>query len=155
MQGSDIELLVNGFKIPNFRGVYTIQSIPDLNIHEFVIFNLSATPPGTHWVYLTLRSKDKYTGESHFEIFDSLGCNVSYIEENLIKANSFYISNTYAVQPKTSNKCGLYCIYFAIMKSENEDYDFFDLMNVCFTVNLDENDSEVVKFIKTYQSFKK
>jgi len=150
MQGSEIEELLNGVHIPNFRGVFSVKNIPNLNEGEFVIFNLSAEPPGTHWAYLTLRSVDD-GGCKHYEIMDSLGIDSGYIFQNLTQKNSFYIHNIQAVQPKVSNKCGLYCCYFAIIKSENEDYDFYDLMQYCFSRNIDKNDKRVMQFMSMYQ----
>ena len=42
MQGSEIEILIEACQVPDFKGVYTVQSIPQLKEKEFVIFNLSA-----------------------------------------------------------------------------------------------------------------
>ena len=59
MQGSEIEVLIEACEIPDFKGVYTVKTIPKLKEKEFIIFNLSSDLPGTHWFYLTLDSRDE------------------------------------------------------------------------------------------------
>lgn len=153
MQGSEIEVLIEACEIPDFKGVYTVKTIPKLKEKEFIIFNLSSDLPGTHWVYLTLDSRDE-AGQYHYQLMDSLGANSTFIKKNFESIDKVYVYNTFPVQPETSNKCGLYCIYFAIIKSENEDIDdFFELVKSSFSVDIKENDERVISFLKNYKSF--
>jgi len=153
MQGSEIEILIEACQVPDFKGVYTVQSIPQLKEKEFVIFNLSAELPGTHWAYLILDSIDE-TGHCHYQLMDSLGAKSSFVKDNFNSINAAYVYNTFPVQPETSNKCGLYCVYFAIIKSENEDIDdFFELLSDSFSSDLNKNDEIVISFLTQYESF--
>ena len=148
MQGSEIERLVETYKIPDFRGVCTIASIPDLEEHQFVIFNLSPSPPGSHWAYLCLRAIDE-NQKKHYELIDSLGVDEKTITSNF-PADSFYIYNKTALQPTDSKKCGLYCVYYAALKAENEDLDFYDLTRLAFTKSVSINDARVTEFFTNH-----
>lgn len=144
-RGSEIETLIHSYKIPDFKGIYTIASIPKLEVHQFVIFNLSPTPPGTHWAYLTLRSVDSNNKE-HFEMIDSLGVRSCEKIKAHLPRDSFVVYNQTQLQPNESKICGLYCVYYAVLKSENEDLDFDDLVRFAFTQDVNSNDARVSHF---------
>jgi len=144
MQGSEIETLIHTYNIPNFRGICTVASIPQLEQDEFVIFNLSPNPPGSHWAYLTLRTIDE-NKKRHYELIDSLGVQ----RENIVRyfpQDCYVIYNSSQLQPDDSKKCGLYCVYYAVLKWENENLDFYDLTRLAFTNNVKINDATVTDF---------
>jgi len=146
MEGSTIHKIINCYNVSYFRGICTIGTIPeDLGEGEFVIFNLSNSPPGTHWAYIFCREIIESTNVRHLEIFDSLGVDESVYEEYQIPGN-YYIYNTDQLQPTGSKSCGLFCIYFAVLQYENLDLDFFDILNVAFVEDRFANEEKVIRF---------
>ena len=144
MNGSDITRLLERYNLLGFKGVWTINAVPDLSEGEFAIYNLSEDEPGTHWAYICCRQE--LSSNKHFEVFDSLGAKYSDIKKLCSNVNSFVCYNVNRVQPKSSDKCGLYVCLFSIILSENEDLDYFDIMQLAFSDNFEENDRRVVSF---------
>ena len=75
MNGTDITRLLKNYNVYGYKGVWTIDTIPNLVSGEFIIYNLSAEKPGTHWAYLYCRDVDNEL--RHYEVFDSLGAKQS------------------------------------------------------------------------------
>jgi len=144
MNGSDITRLLQKYNLYGFKGVWTINAIPSLSEGEFVIYNLSTSEPGTHWAYLTCR--DDLNTSKHYEVFDSLGAKYSDIKTLCGGQNCYVSYNLNRVQPKSSDKCGLYACFFAIIVSENHDLDYFDITQLAFSDNVEENDERVISF---------
>jgi len=144
MEGSTIENIITCYKVSHFRGICTISTIPNLEPGEFVIFNLSNTPPGTHWAYIFCREIVE-ENIRHLEIFDSLGVDET-VYERYQNPGNYYIYNTDQLQPTGSKSCGLFCIYFAILQNENLDLDFFDILNLAFVEDRFTNEEKVKRF---------
>lgn len=143
MNGTDITRLLKNYNVYGYKGVWTIDTIPNLVSGEFIIYNLSAEKPGTHWAYLYCRDVDNEL--RHYEVFDSLGAKQSDINKILQKGDSV-IYNSNRVQPKQSDKCGLFACYFAIILNENEDLDYFDISDIAFVSDKQKNDEQVLAF---------
>jgi len=143
MNGDEITRLITQYKISGFKGVWTIKAIPELAPGDFVVYNLSENEPGTHWAYMFCR--EIVDGKTHYEVFDSLGASETDINK-LIQENRYILYNSNRFQPLHSDKCGLFACYFAIILSENEDLDYFDIINVAFVSNVEENDQKVISF---------
>lgn len=142
MYGSEIRNVIEQFDIKSFKGVCTLDSVPKLSPSDWVIANVTSEH---HWTYLHLNSI--IDGDQHFEFFDPLGYhdNPEELMKNSIK-HGFFAYNQSQVQPSTSTICGLYCIYFAIIRAENQDLTFTDICNYCFTTEPEINEKRVLNF---------
>ena len=95
-----------------FRGVYPSDRLPKFIVngqaHAFIINTDPHNKPGEHWVALYITSFGKCI------YFDSFGI-PPFIPaiQNFISRNSLNMTyNRLVLQPFSSLKCGLYCIYF-------------------------------------------
>ena len=107
MSNIDLALYAKRLKIPNFRGVYMIDSLPSKPLfRERIIINLdSSENEGTHWVAV------KKDGDIAF-YFDSFG-NLKppkEIEHYLAGVQIMY--NTRRFQSFSSVICGHWCLQF-------------------------------------------
>lgn len=91
-------------KIPNFRGVFMRDTLPDKPLNmECGILNLDIQRgKGTHW---TCWSKNK----NNCYYFDSYGLMPPTEFENYIKSD--LIINTYKIQKENDVICGQLCLY--------------------------------------------
>lgn len=56
--------------------------------------------------------------------------------------------NFSAVQDSTSDNCALYCLYFAYERYCRFDEEFIEVLNSCYTDDLEENEKRVLQFQK-------
>ncbi len=101
------------------------------------------TGTGLHWFVICRPT------ENCLEIFDSLGTSEQYILNLPISYSGHCEYNTTAVQPSNSANCGEYCLFFVCMRYFNLDLDFFEFLNDIFVENKEDNEQEVISFIRT------
>lgn len=133
-----------------FDGVFAINTIPKklMKVHHFIICNTDVdTGSGQHW-FCILRT-DKNT----LECFDSLGID----EDKKVFLSTFYKQsrvvkeikiNIDRVQSLRSETCGEFVVLFIFERLHNRDLSFSDLLNECFTPNINSNESKVTNFFK-------
>lgn len=96
-----------------FVGVYAADTFPPLPPNTFQIVNASkADHVGTHWILLCRKTS------KHLIFADPLGLPVDLYVDIYVRAARFYpVISEYmiqqSIQPISSVKCGLYCIYLA------------------------------------------
>ncbi len=104
-----------------YRGVYSVDCWPSVHKYSFpqaYVFNTaSVNKKGEHWIFIYFKSK-------HIaEFYDSFGYSPKFYKLHLffnsINTLNTVIYNSRAIQPILSLKCGLYAIFFAILKSQN------------------------------------
>ena len=103
-----------------FRGVFPRDRLPrkkglDTRRQSAYIVNTDrSVGPGEHWVCVW------FDGKGHAEYFDSFGLPPLFASiNNLIDRNSYYPLkyNQRLFQSLTSSVCGLYVLYYVLMKS--------------------------------------
>lgn len=128
----------------HFDNVRAIDELPTtIGLRHFLIVNeQERNLEGSHWLVLFRSNKDS------IEIFNSLGYNNILKLRPYLKFNfkaTLYYNNT-PVQRSTTSSCGLYCIYFAILRLLNLDQSFEEIMEEIFTSELETNENKVSKF---------
>lgn len=100
-----------------FRGVFPRDRLPrQVNTRRpsaFVINTDRSTGPGEHWVCVW------FDGLGQAEYFDSFGLPPVHpaIENFMLKHSSAHVYNPRLLQDLTSSACGLYVLYYVLMKS--------------------------------------
>ena len=84
--------------------------------------------------------------EDVVEIFDSLGCNDSFLGN--IQLPAIYQINLTAVQCSGSQLCGPFVIYFIILRYFNLDMELRDFLNCYFSLDCTQNEMNVKKFLR-------
>lgn len=148
MQGKELVDFIENIPalLPNFRGVYAINTLPrKLNKRNFFFCNTDLnTGLGLHWQCIVKNDSNE------LEYFDSLGLTSdkldTFLKYNKIKAKALLYNET-PVQPVTSDKCGLFCIYFAVHRLLNIDVSFNTIINEIFETNTSSNETLVDSFL--------
>ena len=119
----DLEDAVKKLKIPCFRGVFLLDTLPTKpSKKECGIVNFDKSRgSGTHWVawYKNDKTKiyfDSYGVQPPTEVINYLGKSINY--------------NTDQVQPKGEVFCGHLCLY--VLKELNESHEFQSILNNFF-----------------------
>ena len=99
-----------------------------------------STGAGIHWFVVHRVSED------FVEIFDSLGCNESFLKN--IQLDLVYEINITPVQCSGSQLCGPFVIYFIIWRYCNLDMELSDFLNEYFCSDCFENEKNVKKFLE-------
>ena len=100
-----------------FRGVFPRDKLPhyvDIRRPGAYIINTDhSSGPGEHWVVVW------FDGRGKAEYFDSFGLPPLHyeIESFLLRHSQTYMYNKRLLQDLTSSACGLYAMYYVIMKS--------------------------------------
>jgi hypothetical protein len=121
LTGAYIEDVLGALPVRDFRGVYSIDTIPSLTPGSCIIFNLSrAYEEGTHFVAVYLTDTTLY-------YFDSFGI-ITYIGYPPLQLELRRLTDYYDVrlefvtrepiQAVDSYFCGYYCIYFVLIYDE-------------------------------------
>ena len=124
MNSNEINLFANSLNISNFCGVFGLDELKQIDKHRkgLVIFNTQPTTlPGQHWIALSI------TVDTIF-YFDSLNSGFhsnDYVAKFLIKMEKNVILNNIQIQPDVSNLCGVHCIVFCHIMSENNTLPMF------------------------------
>lgn len=150
MQSSEFDNLFKRYPCiyKHFKGVCSIDTIPKLKLHEFVIFNEDFSyGKGTHW--LTLCNSKKTV----LECFDSLGLDLKKQEllRHYLKVDKpiVYVKfNETEFQPKDSSNCGLYAAYFAINRLLNLDLSLNKFFEFYFSLDAEVNEGKVLNFFE-------
>ena len=121
----ELEDAVNRLKIPCFRGVFLLDTLPKKpNKKECGIVNFDKSGgSGTHWVAWYKNGKikiyfDSYGVQPPTEVINYLGKQISY--------------NTDQVQPRGEVFCGHLCLY--VLKELNEGHRFQNILNIFFNI---------------------
>ena len=119
----DLEDAVKKLKIPCFRGVFPVDTLPTKpSKKECGIVNFDKSGgSGTHWVAWYKNGKTKI-------YFDSYGVQ-PLTEVNKYLGKSIYY-NTDQVQPRGEVFCGHLCLY--VLKELNEGHEFQSILNKFF-----------------------
>ena len=100
-----------------FRGVYPRNKLPYFvntrHPSAFVINTDVSSGPGEHWVAVW------FDGRGKAEYFDSFGLPPLYpdIESFILRHCRNYLYNQRMLQDLSSSMCGVYVLYFILMKS--------------------------------------
>ena len=133
--------------VPNFLGTFAqneLRNILHLKMPASLIVNVDySEQPGSHWLAL-------YISHEGVEVFDSLGfdsrfySNSTHIIVKFIDKYSFnrHLLTSPVLQPCSSTLCGLYCIYFVLLRQ------FFSFQQCLsrFGSNLNRNDQRLLHF---------
>lgn len=152
MHSSEIVQIIEKYPCiaKNFYGIYSIDLIPKhFPVKYFIIFNEDlSTNEGTHWLALFRKSNQT------LECFDSLGFNetkqsrfLKYCKIKKVKNIKF---NETPFQPITSNKCGLYAIYFCLNRLLNLDLSLKTMLSEYFDDNILKNDTLIDSFFNEH-----
>ena len=113
---------------------------------DLIFFSSVLDGEGIHWFALCHREL------GHYEIFDSLGTEASYIKEVLKEFAGFCMFNETAVQAKTSKSCGEFCLFYIIQRYFNEDLSLEALLENCFSLDCAKNEEIVLTFLKEIEN---
>ena len=130
-----------------FRGVYALDELPYIvdtsRRQAFVINTDYSDGPGEHWVSVYSN------GFGRAEFFDSFGLSPTYYAEIEKFINRNFLSYTYnkrLVQDLTSSFCGVYAIYFVLMKSMGRS--LVRSLSVFDSYKLRNNDKRVLELVR-------
>lgn len=125
----------------NFKGVYSVDTIPSLGENQAIIVNTDeSTKPGSHWLAFHMDGRKK------LEFFDSYGNSPDFYGLNVY--DLFDISdvcwNCVTFQSLTSNVCGAYCIYYIYKRCQK-----MSMVSILKKLNVTEkNDFRMYQFVK-------
>jgi hypothetical protein len=111
--------------LPNFLGVFSLNTLPDLREsgqhtmkYKTLIANLDVESlPGSHWVGI-------FAKDSKIEVFDSLGMDPPPLLQAWAARNSTsWIYKKLVVQHPLSVTCGYYALIFCIARPDFDIYD--------------------------------
>lgn len=128
-----------------FQGIYPVDRLPTITVYpSFIIINTSKSHVyNGHWILLYMKNNEEVI------FFDSYGRppdnvnNGCILTKYLSKYNVEY--NHFLLQSRSSNVCGLYCIYVAFYLSRGVS---FNKMFSQFYTDVDCNDTLLVKKVK-------
>lgn len=134
-----------------FRGVFARNKLPDIVHHNkgrpssFVINTDPHYKPGSHWVGVF------FNGKGHCDYFDSFSFPPLHDDiSRFIAKNSFtWSSNKRLMQPLDTATCGLYVIYFIIMRSRG--HSVTRAMTYFHPRHFRTNDRAVLRFVQRLQ----
>ena len=131
----------------HFSGTFALNQLKSLKQNTFAIWNSSNDLPGIHW--RTVIKRDEHL----IELYDSLGITQEESNRLLFKIDqtSRAISNSTRLQPKDSENCGKFCIYFILNRYMDWDLEFNDVLNEIFSLDQNENDKKVLEFLKEFE----
>ncbi len=81
------------------------------------------------------------------EVFDSAGTSEMFLKDVLHQFKGSCVCNVTRLQPKDSNKCGEFALFFVLNRVYNKDLDFSDLLNSLFSQDVVKNEEEVLDFL--------
>ena len=119
----DLENAVRKLKIPYFKGVFLLDTLPRKpNKKECGIVNFDTSDgPGTHWVAWYKNGRTKI-------YFDSYGVQPPLEVIQYLKGPIHY--NTDQLQPAGEVFCGHLCLY--VLKELSDGHPFRDILNKLF-----------------------
>jgi hypothetical protein len=124
MNSNEINLFARRLNISNFCGVFGLDELKQIDKHRrgLIIFNTQPTTlPGQHWIALSITKDTIFFFDSLNSGFHSNEC----VAKFLIKMNKCVILNNFPIQPDASNLCGVHCIVFCHIMSQNNTLPMF------------------------------
>ena len=122
MNYNEINLIASQLKIPNFCGVFGLDELKQIHKQRngLIIFNTQPTTlPGQHWIALC--TEDIF----YFDSLNSGFHSNDSVAKFLIKMNRNLIFNNIKIQSNTSNLCGVHCLVFCHIMSQNNTMSMF------------------------------
>ena len=107
MNSNEINLFASRLNISNFCGVFGLDELKQID--------------NQHWIALSVSADTIFYFDSLNSGFHSNEC----VAKFLIKMNKNVILNNIQIQPDVSNLCGLHCIVFCHLMSENNTLPMF------------------------------
>ena len=126
-------------KIPDFKGVFPCDKLPNISKGYLIMNTQPSSMPGEHWVAMTINTTGEY--------FDSYGFYPlnKEAEEFMNERTSTWTYNRVTLQGLNNFTCGEYCVMYIYIKALG--YSMFDYINL-FTTNSEVNDKIVKKLYK-------
>ena len=153
MNGEDIFLIASthAHTKPYFGGVYSADTIPSPspNFSQFYIVNTDfMSGEGKHWVMIFMPANCL-----HYEWFDPLGklpSNYNQFLHSFMTKNEkqSFIMNAFPVQSKESDKCGMFCLTLADLRSQNLSFE--NSLAMFFSKDIQKNDSIVQQYVNKH-----
>jgi len=130
-------------KYPTFKSVLAFDQLPT-KIYPpaaYIINTHTSEKAGEHWLAIN------YTKTGSVEFFDSYGLGPKFygLDSFLIKTSKKCFYNTIALQSKTSNFCGFYCVLFIL--SRLKKVSFYNFLKL-FDKSSIKNDKQLENLIK-------
>lgn len=131
-----------------FKGVYPRNELPAYVTHPsiFVINTDTSDKPGLHWVAVSFNSF------GYGEYFDSFGMPPLYEDIlNFVQRHSFYPYryNSRFLQDMMSSVCGLYVIYYVLLKSRG--YSLSRILSKFSSRCQNVNDKKVAQLVQSFR----
>lgn len=149
MKGEEIILIAanHSHTKPYFGGVYSCDTIPQPSSStQFFIVNTDLlSGKGKHWVMVFINSHSKL-----YEWFDPLGNPPShynsFLQNFMTKnGNNSFLSNTFPVQSRDSDKCGYFCLVMADLRVQGVSFE--DSLSYFYSDDIDRNDPIVTLYV--------
>jgi len=113
MNSDEIERILSR-RLPDFDGVFSIDTLPD-DPHLLVCNTDPSDKPGRHWICICIE-------DERGEFFDSFGHRpIAAFERYMNRHCSYWTYNRKQIQSVVSRFCGHYCIYYCILRSKGID----------------------------------
>ena len=132
----------DSYTSPILRGVYAIDTLPDLKTGCYIVNTDRACNPGQHWLALFITSDE-------IEYFDSYGGQPLPFIKNKGKDRS-WIYNPLMLQSPLTSVCGQYCLYYLLHRARGISLQV--ILNE-FSSDVDWNNQFVYDFIRNRYDF--
>ena len=121
----DIIKLVQHLKIPDFRGVFMRDTLPDKpREKECGILNLNkSSEPGSHWVAFFKDGDKKIYFDSFGQVVPSELCKYLKTSTEFSEDKPVIQRNTDIVQKENETICGHLCLYVLDNLSQGKDFE--------------------------------
>ena len=103
-----------------YRGVYAMDTLPELQHGSYIINTDDADEPGEHWLAV-------FNDNGDVEYFDSFG-RAPWYERLKLFLGTEYKYNATPLQLLFSNACGFYCVYYILNRCRG--YSMEEIMNI-------------------------
>ena len=146
MKEGDIARYIKQLHLPKdlYLGIFPYKKVPKtLKCNQFVVLHRYIKKTG-HWFCLVK------TFDNEVEIFDSVVCPQSVKKFIAQRLQCSVTSNSTRLQGKTSQSCGLFCIYYAFNRIFNLDLLANDFIADFFSATYKENERFLKEFAKDY-----
>lgn len=119
----------------------TLYSLLMSEKYDYFIINTEPSyKKGVHWVAFSINSGEFFDSFGHSPLFYG-----TYFEKVFGKLNIKY--NSQPLQCQTSSTCGLFCIYFILLKFKK--YSLKSIID-SFTTNCNINEKQVKTYIRKF-----
>ena len=145
MNGRELNTFAKLLKISRWRGIYFADQIPvNLKPKDIYIINCCSSKKiksrGHHWLAVHIKNKNIV------EIFDSSGLHPNQLKNLKLPSCKKIFFNSRRLQNYRSETCGLYCLFFAKLRSNGiKNWNF---VGRYFSKNLEKNDKYICEWAK-------